>query len=54
MSKKGLKREDVFLTSKVWCTFHRKVEENLDMTLKDLGVVSEKWKVTVDVVGNEG
>lgn len=24
--------------SKLWCTYHAKVEENLDITLKDLGV----------------
>ncbi|TVY51606.1 D-galacturonate reductase [Lachnellula cervina] len=34
----GVKREDVFITTKLWCTYHSRVEENLDMSLKDLGV----------------
>lgn len=36
----GIKREDVFVTSKLWCTFHRpgKQEECLDQTLKNLGL----------------
>ncbi|KKY29099.1 putative d-galacturonic acid reductase [Phaeomoniella chlamydospora] len=34
----GIKREEVFVTGKVWCTYMSRVEENLDMTLKDLGL----------------
>jgi glycerol 2-dehydrogenase (NADP+) len=30
-------REDLFITGKLWCTFHQRVEQNLDMTLKSLG-----------------
>jgi glycerol 2-dehydrogenase (NADP+) len=34
----GLKREDVFVTTKLWSTHHRRVQENLDMSLKKLGL----------------
>jgi glycerol 2-dehydrogenase (NADP+) len=33
----GVPREELFLTSKLWCTYHDRVEEGLDITLKDLG-----------------
>jgi len=33
-----VKREDVFITSKVWNTYHTRVEEALDISLKDLGL----------------
>ncbi|KAI4744089.1 Aldo/keto reductase [Aureobasidium sp. EXF-12298] len=51
--KSGLKREDIFVTTsksrnsnrkiliganKLWCTFHSRVEENLDLSLKSLGL----------------
>jgi diketogulonate reductase-like aldo/keto reductase len=34
----GIKREDIFVTTKLWCTYHSRVEENLDKSLKSLGL----------------
>jgi diketogulonate reductase-like aldo/keto reductase len=34
----GVKREDIFITTKLWCTYHSRVEENLDKSLKSLGL----------------
>ncbi|KAL2012722.1 hypothetical protein VTN00DRAFT_247 [Thermoascus crustaceus] len=33
-----VKREDVFVTTKLWCTYHTRVEEALDLSLKKLGL----------------
>ncbi|ODM17768.1 hypothetical protein SI65_06556 [Aspergillus cristatus] len=33
-----VKREDLFVTTKLWCTFHTRVEEALDESLKKLGL----------------
>ncbi|CAK7218825.1 H/ACA snoRNP pseudouridylase subunit [Sporothrix bragantina] len=35
---KGIKREDVFVVSKVWATYNTRVEEGLDKSLKSLGL----------------
>ncbi|KAK7203569.1 Aldo/keto reductase [Myxozyma melibiosi] len=34
----GIPREEIFLTTKLWGTFHTKPEENLDISLKNLGL----------------
>lgn len=34
----GVKREDIFVTTKLWCTYHSRVEEALDKSLKSLGL----------------
>jgi len=34
----GVKREDIFIMSKIWSTYHRKVEECTDKILENLGV----------------
>jgi glycerol 2-dehydrogenase (NADP+) len=36
--KGGIKREEVFVTTKLWCTYHSRVEENLDLSLERLGL----------------
>lgn len=34
----GVKREDIFVTTKLWCTYSSKVEEGLEKSLKALGL----------------
>lgn len=34
----AIKREDLFVTTKLWCTYHTRVEEALDKSLKSLGL----------------
>lgn len=37
--KEGIiKREDVFVTTKLWNTYHRRVEEGLETSLNNLGL----------------
>jgi glycerol 2-dehydrogenase (NADP+) len=52
-----VKREDIFVTTKLWCTFHSRAEENLDMSLKDLGLdyvdlYLMHWPVPMNPNGN--
>ncbi|RDL36176.1 putative aldehyde reductase [Venustampulla echinocandica] len=53
----GIKREDVFVTTKLWSTYHSRVEENLDMSLKSLGLdyvdlYLVHWPVAMNPNGN--
>jgi len=53
----GVKREDVFVTTKLWCTYHSRVEENLDKSLKSLGLeyvdlYLVHWPVAMNPNGN--
>ena len=34
----GIRREDVFITTKLWCTYSSRVAECLDLSLKSLGL----------------
>lgn len=33
-----VKREDLFVTTKLWCSYHDRVEEGLETSLKNLGL----------------
>ncbi|KAL1648080.1 hypothetical protein SLS58_002407 [Diplodia intermedia] len=52
-----VKREDIFVTTKLWCTFHSRVEENLDESLRRLGLdyvdlYLMHWPVPMNPKGN--
>lgn len=53
----GLKRSDLFITTKLWCTYHTRVEQNLDMSLTALGLdyvdlYLMHWPVAMNPDGN--
>jgi glycerol 2-dehydrogenase (NADP+) len=53
----GISRSDLFITTKLWCTYHTRVEENLDKSLKDLGLdyvdlYLMHWPVAMNPNGN--
>ncbi|KAL1956468.1 hypothetical protein VTO42DRAFT_7266 [Malbranchea cinnamomea] len=52
-----VKREDVFVTTKLWCTYHTRVEEALDLSLKNLGLdyvdlYLMHWPIAMNPNGN--
>lgn len=54
----GIKREDIFVTTKLWCSYHSRVEEGLDKSLKSLGLdyvdlFLMHWPVALNPDGNE-
>lgn len=53
-----VKREDIFITTKLWCTYHSRAEEALDMSLKSLGLDHVDlylihWPVPMNPKGND-
>ncbi|OAX34785.1 Aldo/keto reductase [Rhizopogon vinicolor AM-OR11-026] len=53
----GVPREEVFITSKLWGTYHRRVEECLDQTLANLGTTYVDlylvhWPIAMNPNGN--
>jgi diketogulonate reductase-like aldo/keto reductase len=53
----GFKREDVFVTTKLWSTHHKRVQENLEMSLEKLGLeyidlYLMHWPVAMNPNGN--
>lgn len=52
-----VKREDLFVTTKLWCSFHARVEEGLNESLKNLGLdyldlYLMHWPVAMNPKGN--
>ncbi|KDQ09658.1 hypothetical protein BOTBODRAFT_36891 [Botryobasidium botryosum FD-172 SS1] len=53
----GVPRKEIFITSKIWSTFHRRVEDCLDITLERLGtdyvdLLLVHWPVALKEGGN--
>ncbi|KIW70774.1 hypothetical protein PV04_03015 [Phialophora macrospora] len=54
----GISRGDLFVVTKLWCTYHTRVEQNLDMSLKLLGLdyvdlYLIHWPVAMNPNGND-
>lgn len=54
----GIPRSDLFITTKLWCSYHTRVEQNLDMSLKllDLDYVDlylMHWPIAMNPNGND-
>ncbi|KAG8968868.1 hypothetical protein FRC03_005741 [Tulasnella sp. 419] len=53
----GIPREKIFITSKIWSTYHSRVEESVDITLKNLGtdyldLLLMHWPIAMNPEGN--
>ena len=53
----GIKRSELFITTKLWCTYHTRVEQNLDISLKLLGLdyvdlYLMHWPIAMNPNGN--
>ncbi|OAP61389.1 hypothetical protein AYL99_03592 [Fonsecaea erecta] len=54
----GIPRSDLFITTKLWCTYHTRVEQNLDISLKLLGLdyvdlYLIHWPIAMNPNGND-
>lgn len=52
-----ISRSDLFITTKLWCTYHNRVQENLDISLSLLGLdyidlYLMHWPVAMNPTGN--
>ncbi|KAF8324867.1 Aldo/keto reductase [Cantharellus anzutake] len=57
LKKSGVKREDIFITSKVWSTYLERVEECVDKILENLGIdyidlLLIHWPIALNPNGN--
>ncbi|KIW10728.1 hypothetical protein PV08_10027 [Exophiala spinifera] len=53
----GISRSDLFITTKLWCTYHTRVEQNLDKSLELLGLdyvdlYLMHWPIAMNPDGN--
>lgn len=53
----GITRSDLFITTKLWCTYHTRVEEALDLSLASLGLdyvdlYLMHWPIAMNPNGN--